>query len=132
MLRPVRVAVDRLAGEIGRIVKLRRGVPRGNSGVAECAPPERNARAQGDIAVLVIERQDAVGGVTPCSYCESAQTTGGRRIGVDIQRMIRPTPRAYGSAPFAPSASRKDLNDPAHSVGTVEDAGRAADGLDPI
>src|SRR5438045_1144059 len=113
-------------------MKLRGRIARRDSGVADRAWPQRDARTESSIPVLVIERQDAIGGVMRCSYPKSAENAVGRCVSVEIERMIRSGSCLDGSSPFGGWATREDLNDSCYRVRPVEHAGGAAHDLNPV
>src|ERR1700694_1179082 len=89
VLGAIGIAVDRLSGKIGWIVKLGSRIPCGGPDVAVATMPEGQRTAEGTVAILVVERQNAVGRVTRRPDGELSKWICACGIRIDIERSIR-------------------------------------------
>jgi len=132
MLDAIRIAVYRLSGEIGGVVELGGGVSRGDSCVPCRALSESQRGAQCSVSVLVVEGNDAVGGMMRGANRESSQRAGAHRVAVEVEGVVRAASRTERCTALFRAPPRENLHDARHRVGAVENAGGASHNLDTI
>src|SRR4026209_1200474 len=132
MLSPIGVAVDRHSGEIRRVVKLGRGVPSGDSGIAGRTLTQGQRRAQRAVSILVVEWENAITGVLRGTNGETAQRGRSSGVGNQIERLVCARSPRYRCASVAGAFSRKDLNDSGYGIRAVQDTRRPSHDLDAI
>src|SRR5215210_2888562 len=116
VLNTVGVAVDRLPGEVGRVMEFRRRVASGYFRVTGGALRQSKRAAQSSILIFVVERENPIGRVLRRTHRESPQAGVTRGIGVDVQRVVGASAGPDGRARVVRAFSSKDLDDSGYRV----------------
>src|SRR5690242_15340857 len=132
MLDAIRIRVDGLAGEIRRVMEFGGGVPCGDSRLTNIATTQTDRATQGAVAIFVVERQHAIGGMLPPAERIVRPVCRTESLEVSIECAIRAAARGERRGGPSCTAAREDLYDTAHRVCAIKHTGGAADDLDAV
>src|SRR5437868_2270961 len=121
MLNTIRVRIDWLPSEIRRIVKLRAGVSGGHTRFTDVTMADAERATQGTVAIGVVEREDAIRRVMPCTERIARQIGAAECAAFEVDCPVRAAARGQRSRGSRRAPSGKDLDHAGYGVGAVQD-----------